>query len=102
MPTTTTEIVLRTPCTYHAHCDETAVHIMHGRSAKDGDLTDEEWKKACCVCEGVLKKMKDSLKATGSWTCPVCNTVHTIDLVNRGPVTPVLSFWYKALRVTKS
>jgi len=94
-----TEIILRTPCTFHKHCDETAVYILHGRSAKLGPLTDEEWEKACCVCEGVTSKIRGSMLSTGKWTCPACGFVHTVDLVNRGPVTPTLSCWYKALRI---
>lgn len=94
------QIVMRTPCTFHTHCDETAVALLHGRSSKDGPLTEDEWKKVCWVCEGVMSKIKDALMKTGRWTCPKCGFEHTCDVVNRGHVTPTLSFWYRALEAT--
>jgi hypothetical protein len=93
------EITLRTPCTYHKNCDETAVGLLH-RSSKEGQPKPDE--KLCMVCEGVLEEAGRSLKSTGKWPCPVCGFVHTVDIVNRGPVTPPLSKWYTALQVEKT
>lgn len=93
-------IVFRTPCEFHKNCNETAVLFLHGRSAKDGPITEEEWEKGCWVCERTLREVGISLKSTGKWTCPKCGFVHTCDVANRGPCTPVLSKWYRALECT--
>ncbi len=95
------QIVMRTPCTFHAHCDETAVYFWHGHSAKDEHPTEADWDKMCCVCEGVMSKIRESILKTGKWTCPKCGFVHTADVANHGPITPKLSFWYKALQASK-
>lgn len=90
------QIVMRTPCFFHEHCDETAIGLLH-RSSKDGQPSDKEWDKMCWVCEGVTGKIRETVMATGEWTCPVCGFVHTCDVANRGPLTPPLSTWYRAL-----
>ena len=93
-------IIFRTPCTFHSFCDETSVAILHNRSAKDGPITEKEWAKACWVCEGITKKeLGDTLRSKGVWKCPVCGFTHTVDIVNRGPVVPTLSIWYKAIDI---
>jgi hypothetical protein len=37
---------------------------------------------------------------TGEWKCPACGFKHTVDLANKGPVTPSLSMWYRAIEGT--
>jgi hypothetical protein len=93
-------IVFRTPCTFHTDCDETAVALLHGRSAKDGPITGEEWKKVCWVCEGITGAIRATMLKTGEWKCPACGFKHTVDLANKGPVTPSLSMWYRAIEGT--
>lgn len=90
-----TEIILRTPCTFHTNCDETSVGILH-RSSKEGQPRPDE--TMCMICEGVLEKARQTLKTTGKWKCPVCGVEHKV--VDRKLVPP-LSKWYKAFEIRR-
>ena len=89
-------MIIRKPCFFHAHCDETAVGFLHGRSAKEGPLTEEEHKKLCWMCEGMFPKIRKALLETGHWKCPICGTEHTFNPVTK-EIKPVLSKWYDGI-----
>lgn len=89
------EIVLRTPCTFHKNCDETSVGLLH-RSKADGEPRAGE--VMCMVCEGVLRQAKEAFLKTGKWTCPICDTIHTLE---KGKLVPALSYWYSALELRR-
>jgi len=90
------EIQLRTPCLFHANCDETAVRVLHRSSSEGQPRPDESF---CELCEGVLQDLTRAARAGATeWRCPACGFTHRL---NGKQMVPALSIWPTVLQVTK-